>query len=204
MEFAEAVERVGAELAGILDEVRHTREEVVGPEQDVLTDVLNFASTVAMDRKLLGHTPADAFERGLSLLSSADKRMFVLRNVLEAMKRGDDPEATLRRYKKLGLLRAPERPEAPEPATRLEVERFQSGTARACLWGSKQVKRIAAAVGILSMAAFRAVPNLAKGKMGITLVGGIPCPNFEFSGEAEMSISELFDRVSSAYKEAEV
>jgi hypothetical protein len=202
MDYADAVERAHDELHEIRSDVEKVLKEDVreGPAAAVLQDVLDFVASAAANAELTKQGPEKSFQSGLALLSAADQRLFMLRNTLEAMKRGDDPRKTVAHYRQLGVLKADE-PAAPSAATQAEVAQFQSATAHAAMWGTRQVKRVAGVVSNLMVAAVKAIPKLAKLKMGITFVGGIPCPSFQFeAGSVDWDLGELWDRVSGALR----
>jgi hypothetical protein len=205
MQFEEFSEEAHQNLRGIAEGVRGGLADATGPEKAVLEDVLSFVEDAARRTELCQARPGESFETGLALLSEAEQRLFMLRNVLEAMKRGEDPRTTLRRYKDLGLLKCQEVPQTPDPEVDAEVAKFQGATAHAAMWGTKQIRRVAAVATSLVVEAARAIPKLGKLKMGVTFVAGIPCPSFqtEFSTE-EWDFGELWEKMSSAYKNAKV
>src|SRR4051812_27057367 len=99
MLFHEAIEKATDEIHDITEEITSTvQEERDAPAKAILRDVLEFVQSAAREKKLLGTNPEDTFESGLALLSEADQRLFVLRNTLEAMKRGEDPGKIVRHY----------------------------------------------------------------------------------------------------------
>jgi hypothetical protein len=206
MSFPEATDQARKDLSEIRNGIQDTLHEVeAGPERAVLHDVLDFIDDAAAHRELLGKNPERSFEACLALLSDADRRLFMIRNVLESLKRQEDPRVTLKHYQSLGLLSKKESMPPPTPTTMTEVQAFQGRTARAALWAEKQLKRAVAVISGLTIEAARAIPKLAKVKMGVTFVGGIPCPSFQLeAGSADWEVGELWARIKSSYENARV
>jgi hypothetical protein len=183
VDFDDASSRAREELIELAEEITVTIETDITnpPERAIVQDVLDFVEGAANHRGLLGRNANDSFEAGLALLGDAARRDFMLRNVLEAMKRGEDPRNTVRHYQHLGLLSV--KPPVPEVSSddAADVRQFQSG------------------------AAAKAIPKLATLKMGVTFVGGIPCPSFQLeAGSVDWNVEELWDRMSSAFKNAPI
>jgi hypothetical protein len=207
VDFDDASSRAREELIELAEEITVTIETDITnpPERAIVQDVLDFVEGAANHRGLLGRNANDSFEAGLALLGDAARRDFMLRNVLEAMKRGEDPRNTVRHYQHLGLLSV--KPPVPEVSSddAADVRQFQSGAARAALWAGKQLKRAMAVVSALTLEAAKAIPKLATLKMGVTFVGGIPCPSFQLeAGSVDWNVEELWDRMSSAFKNAPI
>jgi hypothetical protein len=204
-EFQDAVETARQRLDGIANEVRSELPHVGAAERVLFEDLLSFLDDAASEKELLGRDETKSFLKGLSLLTEAEKRLFVLRNTLEAMKRGEDPKTTLLRYRELGLLKG----RSDEAFANLKdiegppIDGLRGPVSMAAMWCGKQIKRASAVVAAVSTAAFKAIPGLVGVKMSVTFVGGLPCPSFSFEGgEATATLGQFWELISEALKHA--
>lgn len=207
MSFKNAQERARQDCAEVAEDLSRTLDVDLAGDTPaarvVVQDILEFVQRASRSKALNYDDPEQGFEGALAMLGDAAKRDFMLRNVLEAMKRGEEPHSTLSRYQQLGLMTTREVPPPLTPAELQEVASFQSSTARAAQYAGRLLNRMVATLTGVCVEAAKEIPKLANLKMSVTFVAGVPCPSFAFeAGAASWDAGDFWTRVSGAYKKA--
>jgi hypothetical protein len=134
-----------------------------------------------------GPLNADAvFRNGLEAMELIDAKRFVIDNLLEGLKRGEDPATLVDRFRKLGLLSNPSatgiQPTIPSDAD-VPSEFIES---------KSMLKRWGLAVAQIVVNAIRTIPKFVEIEPSISFVLGVPALSFALKGKG-MSIHELFE-----------
>jgi len=143
--------------------------------------------------------PAVILKKALASLSKVDERRFVLTNLLEAFKRGENVVKTLRKYRELGYTGVDVdavNPYKPDPNSAFENSAENSSFKRDL--GvyvqrlGKKLNKFALALMQVVVNAMKAIPMFVGVKPSIGMVGPVPSLSFELEGEA-VNLSELFE-----------
>jgi hypothetical protein len=153
---------------------------VIAELQETLKKII---SLVDVDGALI---PDSIFRAGLEAMEVIDAKRFVLDNLLEGLKRGDQPGALIERYRELGLLNR-----LPPKATLSEIPSDADVTAEV-LKGKGMLKRWGLVVAQIVVNAVRTIPKFVEIEPTISLVGPIPVVSFALKGKG-MSIHSLFE-----------
>jgi hypothetical protein len=159
-------------------------------QQRVQEDQHRFLNKVQSSFAESGKTdPKLVLQRAFSAFSELDQRRFILLNFLEAIKRNEPLDVTIRNYNKERLTTinmdnisysdVPQSPDAPTNGLFLQTL-------------LKQLTKVSIILIRIITNALRAIPNLHTIKPTLGLVGLVPSLSFELEEES-MTVQELFD-----------
>jgi len=128
--------------------------------------------------------PEQVFQAAISFLPDLDAQRFLIDNLLEAVKRGDNIVETMSRYETLGLLSKGAVSDTTKISTTdlgKELEKRKS------LW-----RRVTTRVIQVSVNAIKSVPKWVQIEPQILLVGPIPAISFRLKGKG-MTIQDFVE-----------
>ena len=158
------------------------------PLSSFMSELQDFVGTVLYDMTVKGEQRdwRGIVTSGLRYLSDADRRRFVLENLLESAKNGQDFRSTVERYRKLGLTNVA-LPPAPVPEQ--DTWPNESGTV---------LSRLLTYLKSLTLGLLHLVTNAFKGltiKGVIPIIGatgGVPHLSFELEVESAVELADFF------------
>ena len=134
--------------------------------------------------------PAVLLHTALAKLSKVDEQRFVIKNLLESLKRGDNIVTTLQNYKNLGLVSV-DINATPTLIQQATDPSFTAGLGRFFVGLGKKLDKMALVLMEIISNAIKTIPMFIGIKPSIGMVGPVPSLSLELEGES-LKLSELF------------
>jgi hypothetical protein len=177
-------EELSGEVLGIV--VRTDCRAQAGLEHEIYDSLVEVVKELAADEPL---TPQAVLRIGLSGMSRAEEKQFLVQNLLESVKRGNKLTDTINKYRELGLTDVDT--EADSPAYNPSAERAKNGAFLNRL--GRQIKRFAVRLLKIIVEALRLLGLEKAGiKPSLGLAAGMPSFSLEIDIEA-VTIQEFLD-----------
>lgn len=128
------------------------------------------------------------FKNAIEAMGLVEAKHFVLSNLLEGLKRGEDEKILLSRFKMLGLRGAT----PPQTPAQQETVHSDADIPTEVTKGLGLLKRCGLALAQITVNALRTIPKFVEIEPSISLVGPLPVLALNLKGKG-MSIHELFE-----------
>lgn len=173
-----------------LELIRHKQKIAESSVEEIDVDLLTEFENIFINLKeFSGSRPEKLVSIALSSVNSLERKHFLLSNLLESLKKGDNYYDTLNRFNNLGItnIKMPE----PKKEKKYNIEGKGSGI----LASMKSLKNFALALYQVIINSIKSIPSFIKLKPRVGVSGMFPSISFEIEGSS-VTIQKFYELLS--------